>query len=263
MKLWVTQGGGPESFVSRQPTGVEAQPGGSVSGSPAVPAVSAARAAPRGRLEPVQEVLTDTGRRSVGGRRLAVAELGRRYLGRRITTAARSSVRLDGPSRRHDSLVSAPDNSAIDRSEHEDRLLPELSGQCHGIGFVHADHCCTWLDMRPRWVSSGCWPPCHCSPLKFGREPRLSCSICRIGGDPPAWIVCCHHVDCASLRIGIFPYGASLRGRADPDHAAWRLDPYYGRDVSVPSARSRAHSSTRSPSAQCDVIASAVRRRAA
>ena len=34
--------------------------------------------------------------------------------------------RLAGPSRRHDSLVSTPDDPAIGRSEYKDRILPEL-----------------------------------------------------------------------------------------------------------------------------------------
>jgi hypothetical protein len=50
---------GPCPCLSRQPTGVRGPAGREQSGSPAAPAESAARAAPRGRLEPVQEVLTE------------------------------------------------------------------------------------------------------------------------------------------------------------------------------------------------------------
>jgi len=59
----------PKLCPSRQPTGVRRRRSGSVSGSCGVRAVSAARAALWGRLEPVQEVLTGrpaTGVSSVG-----------------------------------------------------------------------------------------------------------------------------------------------------------------------------------------------------
>jgi Bacterial membrane protein YfhO len=176
---------------------------------------------------------------ALSGLALALAAVAPVCLRRRELAAGRRlrvGLRLDGPARRRDSRIGAADHPAVGQSEHEDRLLPELGTQRDGLGLGPADHRGAGLNMRPRRVSAVRRPPGHAAPFEFGRKPGPGQGVRGGRGDPPARVMRGQHVDRAALRIRVLARGAGDRRGPDPDHAAGRLYPHHGTDVSVPDA---------------------------